>query len=177
MIELRRGDITTVEADAIVNAANSALRGGGGVDGAIHSAAGPRVMDELRTRYPNGTPTGTAVVTGAGLLRARFIIHAVGPIWRGGGAGEEELLTSAYRDSLLRGSEVGARTVAFPAISCGIYGYPVSKAAPIAIRTVQEHVSEAPGIDRMIFVLRSADVMAAFETALVAASRGTGPPP
>jgi O-acetyl-ADP-ribose deacetylase len=164
-IELRRGDITTVEADAIVNAANAALRGGGGVDGAIHAAAGPDVLEELISRYPAGTPTGTAAVTGAGRLPVRAIIHAVGPRWAGGDRGEAELLASAYRDSLRRAEELGARTVAFPAISCGIYGYPLDQAARIALRTVRDHLDAGSAIERIIFVLRSADVMDAFARA------------
>jgi O-acetyl-ADP-ribose deacetylase len=172
-IELRRGDITTVEADAIVNAANAELRGGGGVDGAIHAAAGPDVLEELIARYPAGTPTGTAAVTGAGRLPIRAIIHAVGPRWTGGESGEAELLASAYRDSLRRAEELGARTVAFPAISCGIYGYPLDQAARIALRTVRDHLDAGSGIKTIIFVLRSADVMDAFTTA--DRQRGTRP--
>jgi O-acetyl-ADP-ribose deacetylase (regulator of RNase III) len=173
-IELRRGDITAVEADAIVNAANAVLRGGGGVDGAIHAAAGPEVMEELISRYPSGTPTGTAAVTSAGRLRARSVIHAVGPRWTGGHRGEAELLASAYRESLAHAERLHTRTVAFPAISCGIYGYPLDEAATIALRTVREHLDAGSAIERVVFVLRSADVEEAFSKALAALDR---PPP
>ncbi len=166
MIDLIRGDITTVEADAIVNAANEALRGGGGVDGAIHAAAGPAVMAESIERYPRGTPTGTAVATGPGHLKARAIIHAVGPRWRGGGHDEAEALASAYRQSLQRAEELGARTVAFPAISCGIYGYPLMEAARVAVRTVREYLATGSRVERVIFVLFSEATERAFAAAL-----------
>ena len=120
MIRLQLGDITVENVDAIVNAANSRLAGGGGVDGAIHRAGGPAIMAETREKFPDGCPTGSAVVTGAGDLQARWVVHAVGPIWRGGGEGEEELLRSAYRTALERATEVGARRIAFPAISAGV---------------------------------------------------------
>ena len=123
-LEITRGDITRESVDAIANAANEALRGGGGVDGAIHRAAGPQLMRELRERFPDGTPTGTAVATGAYDLPAQWVLHAVGPIWRGGGRGERELLAGAYRSCLRLADSLGARSVAFPAISMGIYGYP-----------------------------------------------------
>jgi O-acetyl-ADP-ribose deacetylase (regulator of RNase III) len=163
-----RGDITRIAADAIVNAANPALAGGGGVDGAIHRAGGPSIMTELRSRYgARGCPTGSAVITGAGALPARWVIHAVGPIWRGGGEGEAELLASAYRASLALAEEAGARTVTFPAISCGIYGYPLDEGARIAVRTVAAHLrSAARTVGRATFVLFSADTFAAFESAL-----------
>lgn len=162
-----RGDITRIPADAIVNAANSALAGGGGVDGAIHRAGGPAIMADLRARYgPNRhCPTGSAVITGAGDLPARWVIHAVGPVWRGGGAGEAELLASAYRSSLRLAAEAGARTVTFPAISCGIYGYPLPEGARVALTTVHD-VLAAGGpdvpIERATFVLFSADTFDAF---------------
>jgi O-acetyl-ADP-ribose deacetylase (regulator of RNase III) len=148
-IELRQGDITTVPADAIVNAANSALAGGGGVDGAIHRAGGPTLMAELRDRYgpDRHCPTGSAVHTGAGNLPARWVIHAVGPIWRGGTLGEPELLASAYRTSLRLASELDARTVTFPAISCGVYGYPLDQAASIAVGTVRDWLAGADGAE------------------------------
>jgi O-acetyl-ADP-ribose deacetylase len=157
-IELLVGDITKVPADAIVNAANSALAGGGGVDGAIHRAGGPGVMSDLERRYGRGRhcPTGSAVVSDAGELPATWVIHAVGPIWRGGAAGEPDLLASAYRTSLRLAAEHGARTVSLPAISCGIYGYPVDQAARIAIDTVSDVLATEPGsIERVTFVLFS----------------------
>ena len=123
-LQLAKGDITAERVDAIANAANEALRGGGGVDGAIHRAAGPGLLEELRRRYPDGTPTGTAVATDAYDLPARWVLHAVGPVWRGGTHGEPELLAGAYRSCLRLADELGARSVAFPAISMGIYGYP-----------------------------------------------------
>lgn len=173
-IELLIGDITTVPADAIVNAANSALAGGGGVDGAIHRAGGPAVMADLERRYGRGRhcPTGSAVVSDAGDLPATWVIHAVGPIWRGGAAGEAELLASAYRTSLGLAAELGARTVSFPAISCGVYGYPVDLAAPLAIATVSDVLAQgAGGVARVTFVLYSAETHASFAAALDAATR------
>jgi O-acetyl-ADP-ribose deacetylase (regulator of RNase III) len=131
-IELRRADITTLHVDAIVNAANSHLAGGGGVDGAIHRAGGPSLLRELGERY-QGCPTGSAVITGAGALNARFVIHAVGPRWRDGRHDESALLASAYRSALLLAAEHACVTVAAPSISTGIYGFPVDQAAPIAI--------------------------------------------
>ncbi|HWP61879.1 MAG TPA: O-acetyl-ADP-ribose deacetylase [Candidatus Binatia bacterium] len=155
------GDITTVPADAIVNAANSALAGGGGVDGAIHRAGGPAIMAELRARY-TGCPTGSAVVTGAGNLPARWVIHAVGPRWQGGGRGEAGLLASAYRTAFGLAEELGARTVTFPAISAGIYGYPLDEAARIALETIAECLSGAKVVERATFVLFSPDTYRVF---------------
>jgi len=133
-LRLVRGDITHQRVDAIVNAANAGLRGGGGVDGAIHRAAGPTVMAQCRRI--GGCPTGGAIVTGAGDLPCRHVIHAVGPIWRGGHHGEAEQLAAAYRASMHRAREIGADTVAFPSLSTGAYGYPLSLAAPIAVAAV-----------------------------------------
>jgi O-acetyl-ADP-ribose deacetylase (regulator of RNase III) len=167
-IRLIQGDITTIPADAIVNAANSALRGGGGVDGAIHRAGGPSIMSDIDRRYGPGRfcATGDAVVSDAGLLPARMVIHAVGPIWRGGGAGEADLLASAYRTSLDLAAAEGARTVSFPAISCGIYGYPLDAAATIALDTVRTWLDERPSaLDSVTFVLFSHDTLDAFERA------------
>ena len=131
-ITLRRADITTLQVDAIVNAANSSLAGGGGVDGAIHRAAGPELLRELGDRYTR-CPTGSAVITAAGRLRARYVIHAVGPRWRDGGRDEPALLASAYRSAFALAAEHGCVTVAAPSISTGIYGFPIEQAAPIAI--------------------------------------------
>jgi O-acetyl-ADP-ribose deacetylase len=167
-IRLEQGDITTFEADAIVNAANSSLAGGGGVDGAIHRAGGPAVMADLDRRYgrPRHCPTGSAVVSDAGDLPARIVIHAVGPVWRGGSAGEPELLASAYRTSLDRAMAEGCLTVAMPSVSTGIYSYPVDDAAAIAIRTVEDWIAEHPdALESITFVLFSAATLAAFERA------------
>ena len=163
-IELRIGDITLERVDAIGNAANERLRGGGGVDGAIHERAGRGLLDELRRRYPDGTPTGTAVETSAHDLPARWVIHAVGPIWRGGGHGEAELLAGAYRSSLRLADGLGAASLALPAISMGIYGYPAEEAAAIAVRTVSEELAAASALELVRFVLRPA-TWDAFETA------------
>jgi O-acetyl-ADP-ribose deacetylase (regulator of RNase III) len=167
-LTLARGDITVVEAEAIVNAANSALAGGGGVDGAIHRAAGPELMTELRARYRR-CPTGSAVITGPGRLAGhgvRHIIHAVGPIWQRGRAGEAELLASAYRASMRLAREAGDRRVAFPAISCGIYGYPLDEGASIALRTVAEELRLPGSPEEAVFVLFSTDTADAFRWAL-----------
>jgi O-acetyl-ADP-ribose deacetylase (regulator of RNase III) len=165
-LELTRGDITTERVDAIANAANEALRGGGGVDGAIHRAAGPGLLDELRRRFPDGTPTGTAVATGAYDLPARWVLHAVGPVWRGGGEGEPELLAGAYRSCLRLADELGARSVAFPAIGMGIYGYPPHAGARVAVSTVAEHLRGATGVEVARFVLFSEDTYERFAGAL-----------
>ncbi len=165
-LELARGDITTERADAIANAANDALRGGGGVDGAIHRAAGPRMLEELRRRFPDGTPTGTAVATEAYDLPAKWVIHAVGPVWRGGTHGEPQLLADAYRSALLLADGLGARTVAFPAISMGIYGYPPHAGARVAINTVAEHLRGSTGVEVARFVLFSEDTYQRFAGAL-----------
>ncbi|HEY7463571.1 MAG TPA: macro domain-containing protein [Candidatus Limnocylindria bacterium] len=159
------GDITTEAVDAIGNAANEALRGGGGVDGAIHAAAGPGLLDELRRRYPDGTPTGTAVETSAHRLPARWVIHAVGPVWRGGGHDEAELLARAYRSSLRLADGLGAASLALPAISMGIYGYPAKEAATVAVQTVAEGLAEASALEVVRFVLRPA-TWDAFQAAL-----------
>jgi O-acetyl-ADP-ribose deacetylase (regulator of RNase III) len=167
-IRLVQGDITRVAVDAIVNAANSALAGGGGVDGAIHRVGGPEVMADLEHRYGRGRhcPTGSAVVSVAGELPARIVIHAVGPIWRGGSAGEADLLASAYRTSLDVAAGEGARSVAFPSISTGIYGYPVDLAAAVALQTVDAWIAEHPhALESVTFVLFSSDTLEAFERA------------
>lgn len=153
-----RGDITHMETDAVVNAANSSLMGGGGVDGAIHRAGGPAILSECmevrRTTYPDGLPTGEAVITGGGSLKARHVIHTVGPVWRGGGS-EERLLEAAYRNSLRVAVENGLKSVAFPSISTGAYGYPVEKAAMTAVKTVKAFIEEDPSLDEVVFVLYS----------------------
>jgi O-acetyl-ADP-ribose deacetylase (regulator of RNase III) len=135
-VELVTGDITRQQTDALVNAANSRLAGGGGVDGAIHRAGGPSIMTETRQRYPQGCATGEAVITGAGHLPARYVIHAVGPIWSGGQQGEAQQLASAYRRSLEVAVQHHCESVALPSLSTGAYGYPVALAASTALHTV-----------------------------------------
>jgi len=161
------GDITLQETEAIVNAANSGLLGGGGVDGAIHRAGGPQILSECKEiRARQGTlPTGRAVITGGGRLKARYVIHTVGPVWSGGKKGEDELLRSAYRSSLILAKEKGIRSVSFPSVSTGIYSFPVDRAARIALREVRDFVSNNPGFEEVRFVLFSAPVLKEFETA------------
>ena len=158
-LELIKGDITRLNTGAIVNAANSSLMGGGGVDGAIHWAAGPALLEECiaiakeRRNVPNGPcPAGDAVITGAGKLPCKKVIHTVGPVWYGGGSGEAETLASCYRKSLLLAEAAALKSVAFPNISTGVYGYPKDKAAKIAVETVRKTLDETPGIERVIFV-------------------------
>ena len=165
-LELVRGDITTEHVDAIANAANEALRGGGGVDGAIHRAAGPGLLEELRRRYADGTPTGTAVATNGYNLRARWVLHAVGPVWRGGAHREPELLAGAYRSCLRLADELGARTVAFPAISMGIYGYPPPDGARVAVETVAEYLRGETPIELVRYVMFSEETYDLFADAL-----------
>jgi O-acetyl-ADP-ribose deacetylase (regulator of RNase III) len=165
-LELVHGDITLQAVDAIANAANAELRGGGGVDGAIHRASGPGLLEELRERYPDGTPTGTAVATAGHGLPARWVLHAVGPIWRGGSRGEEELLADAYRSCLRLADELGARSVAFPAISMGIYGYPPPEGAAVALRTVTAHLRGETRIEIVRFILFSDETYELFARAL-----------
>lgn len=153
-LQVVHGDITRMEVDAIVNAANSGLLGGGGVDGAIHGAGGPAIMEACRKirDTQGGCPTGEAVITTGGLLPAPYVIHAVGPVWRGGGHGEDQQLANAYRNSIRRAAEHNLRTVAFPNISTGIYGFPRERAVDIAIAAVREALAEAPTIEQVTFV-------------------------
>lgn len=167
-IRLVQGDITRVAADAIVNAANSRLVGGGGVDGAIHRVGGPAVMADLVRRYGPSRycPAGSAVVSDAGQLPARIVIHAVGPIWRGGTVGEAQLLASAYRTSLDLAAREDARTITLPSISTGIYGYPLHLAAPIALQSVDAWLATHPdALERVTFVLFSTETLDAFARA------------
>jgi len=163
-LELVEGDITKQDTEAIVNAANSRLAGGGGVDGAIHRAGGPMIMEECRKI--GGCPTGEARITAGGKLKAKYVIHAVGPIYRDGRHGESELLAGAYRYSLKLASKNEIKSVAFPSISTGAYGYPVEDAANIAISTVVDCLKSYPEIEIVRFVLFNADTYKAYEGAL-----------
>lgn len=165
-LQLTLGDITQQEVDAIVNAANSQLAGGGGVDGAIHGRGGPAIMADTDHKYPEGCPTGSAVISTAGELPARYVIHAVGPRWNGGRSGEAELLASAYNKSLHLAAEHGCRSIALPAISCGIYGYPVDQACRIALATTKTFLEQDPTIEHARFVLFSEGILGAFAAAL-----------
>jgi len=164
-IEICKGDITKLEVDAIVNAANARLAGGGGVDGAIHRAAGPELLEECRRI--GGCPTGEARITRGYRLPARWVIHAVGPVWRGGAANEDELLASAYRHALQLAVQAGARSIAFPAISTGVYGFPKERAARIAVGTVLDFLARNDhALDRVIFCCFDDACVAAHEAAL-----------
>ncbi len=170
-LRLVQGDITAQAVDAVVNAANSSLLGGGGVDGAIHRKGGPEILAACKAlrseEYPDGLPTGDAVATTAGDLPASAVIHTVGPRWRGGGGEEEELLARAYRNSLEVAREEGHRTVAFPSISTGAYGYPIQRAASAAVATVMDVLDEAPdAFDEVRFVLFSEEDLEAYREAL-----------
>jgi O-acetyl-ADP-ribose deacetylase (regulator of RNase III) len=159
-IDIVRGDITKLEVDAVVNAANTTLLGGGGVDGAIHRAAGPELLAECRTL--GGCKAGEAKITRGHRLPARFVIHTVGPIWHGGTHGEPETLANCYRNSLQVAVENGIKTIAFPAISCGAYGYPLQEAAQIAVKTTREFLTGEDKIDKVILVLWSDDIYEAY---------------
>jgi O-acetyl-ADP-ribose deacetylase len=163
-IEIIRGDITKLDVDAIVNAANASLLGGGGVDGAIHRAAGPELLAECRTL--GGCRPGESKLTRGYRLPARFVIHTVGPVWRGGKHREPEILANCYRSSLQLAVENGIKTIAFPAISCGAYGYPIPHAAQIALKTVQDFLATADEIDKVTFVLWGEDIYDAYRQML-----------
>jgi O-acetyl-ADP-ribose deacetylase (regulator of RNase III) len=166
VLRLQQADITTLQVDAIVNAANQSLAGGGGVDGAIHRAAGPELMRELRARY-TGCPTGSAVITDAHRLGARYVIHAVGPRWRDGEHGEPDLLRSAYRTSFALAAEHGCASVAAPSISTGIYGFPITQAAPIALEEALDALQrDGTPLRSLTFALFSPADLEAFTTAL-----------
>jgi O-acetyl-ADP-ribose deacetylase (regulator of RNase III) len=158
-IQLIKGDITEVDVDAIVNAANSTLLGGGGVDGAIHRKGGPKILEECKliraTQWPDGLPTGKAVLTSGGNLKAKYVIHTVGPIWLGGFHVESELLKQAYRNSLKLAVQNGIKTIAFPSISTGAYGYPIEEASRVAVGSVKKFLEKEDKIKKVTFVLFS----------------------
>jgi O-acetyl-ADP-ribose deacetylase len=163
-VQLVQGDITTIAVDAIVNAANEGLRGGGGVDGAIHRAGGPTILEECIRL--GGCPTGDAKATTAGNLPARHVIHAVGPVWQGGEDGEDDLLASAYRRSVEVAAGLECASMSFPAISTGIYGFPIERAAPIALGSAKSAAGAAGGEWRLVFVLFSAADLEVYRAAL-----------
>jgi len=166
---LGQGDITDMDTDAIVNAANASLMGGGGVDGTIHRRGGPKILEEckcLRAReWPVGLPTGKAAMTTGGNLKAKYVIHTVGPIWHGGTQKEPELLTDAYRNSLKLAVSKGLKTIAFPSISTGAYGYPIEKASRIALATVKDFLEKEDNLDKVMFVLFSRDDLEVYKDA------------
>jgi len=165
-MELVSGDITDQDVHAVVNAANSRLAGGGGVDGAIHRRGGPSIMQETRRRYPDGCPTGSAVISGAGLLAARYVIHAVGPVWHGGQHQEATLLASAYQRALELALDHDCDSMAFPALSTGAYSYPLDEAAEVAVTTTHSFLQTHPGPRLVRFVLWDQPALQAFQQAV-----------
>lgn len=163
-LSLVRGDITNESTEAIGNAANSGLRGGGGVDGAIHRAGGPTIMEECKKI--GGCPTGSAVITTGGSLKAKYVIHVVGPIYKDGNSGEDKLLSGAYKSSLEIASKKGVKSIAFPSISTGVYGYPIGEASKIALKTVIDYLKEHPEIELVRFVLFSERDLSVYEESL-----------
>lgn len=163
-LEITKGDITKLSVDAIVNAANTTLLGGGGVDGAIHRAAGPELLEECRTL--GGCSTGLAKITKGYRLPAKYVIHTVGPVWHGGSKGEPSLLASCYQSSLKLALEHKVRTIAFPAISCGVYGYPIPEAAAIAVRETVKFLDLHNEIDKVIFMCFDETVFNAYQQAV-----------
>jgi O-acetyl-ADP-ribose deacetylase (regulator of RNase III) len=169
-IEIVRGSVVEQDVDAIVNAANTALRGGGGIDGVIHRAAGKGLLAELEKVAPNGAKTGAVVITGGHNLRQPYIIHTPGPVWKGGNANESERLASCYQSCLERAEEKGLRSIAFCSISTGIYGYPLDRAAPVALNTVRAYLDAHPdtALERVVFAMYQVPEYAAFRKAWAA---------
>lgn len=167
-LSLVQGDITQQQTDAIVNAANSSLMGGGGVDGAIHRAGGPAILEACKKIVAEigRLPAGQAVITTGGNLRAKYVVHTVGPVWRGGEKGEPEVLASAYRESLKRADEAGLQSVSFPSISTGVYGYPVELAARVAVETIRVFLSKDTSLKQVVFVLFDSVTYGAYRQAL-----------
>jgi len=169
-IKVVQGDITDQETEAIVNAANPSLMGGGGVDGAIHRKGGPKILEECKkirkNEWPEGLQTGKAVITSGGKLNARHVIHTVGPIWRGGNRDESKLLSDAYWNSLELAVSRGLKTVAFPSISTGAYGYPIEKASRVALKTVKSFLEQKDGLEEVRFVLFSRSDLDAYRDAI-----------
>jgi O-acetyl-ADP-ribose deacetylase (regulator of RNase III) len=166
VLQLHLGDITEQVVDAMVNAANRHLAGGGGVDGAIHRRGGASIMEETRRRYPQGCPTGSAVISSAGQLSARYIIHAVGPVWSGGSRHEDQLLESAYRCSLELAADHGCRSIAFPSLSTGAYRFPMDRAAELALRCCWQFLTEDERLREVRFVLFDQPAMQSFRRGL-----------
>ncbi len=174
MLYIIQGDITRQTTDAIVNAANSSLMGGGGVDGAIHRAGGPAILEECKqiVSRQGRLPTGKAVITTGGNLKTKHVIHTVGPIWHGGSQGEAELLASAYRESLKLAAENNLSSISFPSISTGAYGYPVDEASRVALKTVTSFLSETTSIKEVVFVLFDVRTLDTYASALQKITKG-----